>query len=243
MPLLPVDEALARVLERCVPLGRERVRIDDAVGRVTAEDVLAVRTLPPWNNSAMDGYAVRSADLGAVPRAAGGGGDHLRGPDAEAAARRRPGGAHHDGRAAARGRGHGGDAGEGDAPVRRARGDRRGGGGRARTCAARGEDVRAGALLLAVRDGPRAPGGGGAVGAGARAGGGAPAADGGHRLERRRAVPGGRGPGRPHRRHQLAGHRAGRAARRRRADPARRGEGSPRRRDRAVSARALRTTC
>ncbi len=68
MPLLPVDEALARVLERCAPLGRERVRIDDAVGRVTAEDVLAARTLPPWDNSAMDGYAVRSLDLGDVPR-------------------------------------------------------------------------------------------------------------------------------------------------------------------------------
>jgi molybdopterin molybdotransferase len=68
MALLPVNEALERVLDLCVPLDRERVRIDDAVGRVTAEDVLAVRTLPPWNNSAMDGYALRSVDVTQAPR-------------------------------------------------------------------------------------------------------------------------------------------------------------------------------
>jgi molybdopterin molybdotransferase len=39
--------------------------VDAAVGRALAEDVLALRTVPPWDNSAMDGYAVRSADAAA----------------------------------------------------------------------------------------------------------------------------------------------------------------------------------
>ncbi|RKH99988.1 molybdopterin molybdenumtransferase MoeA, partial [Corallococcus praedator] len=61
--LLPVEEARARILERCAPLPTEWVPGDDALGRALAEDVLARRTLPPWDNSAMDGYAVRTADL------------------------------------------------------------------------------------------------------------------------------------------------------------------------------------
>ncbi|MCY1047275.1 molybdopterin molybdotransferase MoeA [Corallococcus sp. bb12-1] len=61
--LLPVEEARARILERCATLPTEWVPSDDALGRALAEDVLARRTLPPWDNSAMDGYAVRSADL------------------------------------------------------------------------------------------------------------------------------------------------------------------------------------
>ncbi|RKG77911.1 molybdopterin molybdotransferase MoeA [Corallococcus terminator] len=61
--LLPVEEARARILERCATLPTEWVPGDDALGRALAEDVLARRTLPPWDNSAMDGYAVRSADL------------------------------------------------------------------------------------------------------------------------------------------------------------------------------------
>lgn len=67
MDLLPVDVALERVLELAVPLGPESVQVDEAVGRATVEPITATRTLPPWNNSAMDGYAVRTADLKAVP--------------------------------------------------------------------------------------------------------------------------------------------------------------------------------
>ncbi|RKH40645.1 molybdopterin molybdotransferase MoeA [Corallococcus sicarius] len=61
--LLPVEEARARILGLCTPLPPEWVPVDDALGRALAEDVLARRTLPPWDNSAMDGYAVRTADL------------------------------------------------------------------------------------------------------------------------------------------------------------------------------------
>ncbi|MFZ5469304.1 MAG: gephyrin-like molybdotransferase Glp [Myxococcota bacterium] len=60
--MLSVTEAQKRVLSSSAPLPVERVRVAEAMGRVLAEDVVAVRTLPPWKNSAMDGYAVRSAD-------------------------------------------------------------------------------------------------------------------------------------------------------------------------------------
>lgn len=61
--LLPVEDARARALALASPLPIEWVRLDEALGRALGADVLAQRTLPPWDNSAMDGYAVRSADL------------------------------------------------------------------------------------------------------------------------------------------------------------------------------------
>jgi molybdopterin molybdotransferase len=63
MALLAVEEALERVLESCTTLSEEGVSIDEALGRVLSRPLLATRTLPPWDNSAMDGYAVRAADL------------------------------------------------------------------------------------------------------------------------------------------------------------------------------------
>jgi molybdopterin molybdotransferase len=68
MSLLPVDEALARVLasiER--PVESERVAIAAAAGRTLAEDLSATRDQPPFAASAMDGYAVRSEDVATVP--------------------------------------------------------------------------------------------------------------------------------------------------------------------------------
>jgi len=65
--LLPAEEARARTLALVHPLPTEWVRWEDALGRALAEDVLAQRTLPPWDNSAMDGFAVRSGDLTAPP--------------------------------------------------------------------------------------------------------------------------------------------------------------------------------
>jgi molybdopterin molybdotransferase len=63
-----VDEARARVLARAEPLPREAVPLIDALGRALAEPITARATLPPWANSAMDGYAVRAADVrGASP--------------------------------------------------------------------------------------------------------------------------------------------------------------------------------
>jgi molybdopterin molybdotransferase len=61
--LLTLEEAQARVLAHARRLPVEHVRIAAAAARVTAEDVLARVDLPPFASSAMDGFAVRSADL------------------------------------------------------------------------------------------------------------------------------------------------------------------------------------
>lgn len=61
-PLIPVDEARKRILSFLQPLPPEEVRLEAALGRSLSAEVVASRTLPPWDNSAMDGYAVRSAD-------------------------------------------------------------------------------------------------------------------------------------------------------------------------------------
>ncbi len=65
--LLEVEDALRRILSEVVPLSPEWVEIEDALGRALVADLTAQRTLPPWDNSAMDGYAVRSADLAGAP--------------------------------------------------------------------------------------------------------------------------------------------------------------------------------
>lgn len=61
--MLTVDEAQTKVLSRIHPLGFEKVSVLEALGRVIAEDVVAPRNLPPYDNSGMDGYAVRSEDI------------------------------------------------------------------------------------------------------------------------------------------------------------------------------------
>jgi len=67
-PLLTIDEALAAILERVVPLAAERVALEPAAGRVLAEDAHAAVDLPPFPSSAMDGFAVRAADTpGTLP--------------------------------------------------------------------------------------------------------------------------------------------------------------------------------
>jgi molybdopterin molybdotransferase len=58
MSLLPADAALARILEDVAPLGEETVSVSDADGRVLARDLAATLTQPPFNSSAMDGYAI-----------------------------------------------------------------------------------------------------------------------------------------------------------------------------------------
>jgi molybdopterin molybdotransferase len=64
--LLTLADAQARILERARPLAAERVPLVRAAGRVTAEPALAVVDLPPFASSAMDGFAVRAADLPAT---------------------------------------------------------------------------------------------------------------------------------------------------------------------------------
>ncbi len=65
MALLPVEEALARIIDGVTMLGQERVAISAAAGRVLAEDLPARFTQPPFASSAMDGYAVRASDAAA----------------------------------------------------------------------------------------------------------------------------------------------------------------------------------
>jgi molybdopterin molybdotransferase len=61
--MITVDEALDKVLSRTHPLDSEKVSILEALGRVCAEDMFAKRDIPPFDNSGMDGYAVRSEDI------------------------------------------------------------------------------------------------------------------------------------------------------------------------------------
>ncbi|TGQ72663.1 MAG: molybdopterin molybdotransferase MoeA [Mesorhizobium sp.] len=67
MALTPVAEALERLLDGASPLASESVPLFDAVNRVLAEPVIALRTQPPFNASAMDGYATRAVDIASVP--------------------------------------------------------------------------------------------------------------------------------------------------------------------------------
>jgi molybdopterin molybdotransferase len=60
--LLSIDEALARILEHVRPLEAEEVDVAEAAGRVLAEEARARVDLPPFDSSAMDGYAIRAAD-------------------------------------------------------------------------------------------------------------------------------------------------------------------------------------
>jgi molybdopterin molybdotransferase len=60
--LLPLDEAIAIVLRRAAPLGDEVVALEHAAGRVLAADAVAAVDLPPFASSAMDGFALGSAD-------------------------------------------------------------------------------------------------------------------------------------------------------------------------------------
>jgi len=69
--LLTFEEAQARILAAARTLPAETVPVGDAAGRVLAEDVESTVDLPPFPSSAMDGYAVRSADLPGTLRVVG----------------------------------------------------------------------------------------------------------------------------------------------------------------------------
>lgn len=65
-PLLPLDEALSRLLACATPLAEvQSVPVGDADGRVSAQDVVSALHVPPHDNSSMDGYALRCADVAA----------------------------------------------------------------------------------------------------------------------------------------------------------------------------------
>lgn len=61
--LTPLEQAQDIVLKASSPLGCEKVSLLDALGRVLGEDIIAPRDNPPWDNSAMDGFAVRWEDI------------------------------------------------------------------------------------------------------------------------------------------------------------------------------------
>ena len=63
-PLMPLDEALERLLAAVQPLAPQVVPTLDADGRVLAQDVVSALQVPAFDNSAMDGYAMRSQDCG-----------------------------------------------------------------------------------------------------------------------------------------------------------------------------------
>ena len=65
--MIPVADAVRRILARAEPLPPETVALGDALGRVLAEDLASRRTQPPAAVSAMDGYAVRAGDVAAPP--------------------------------------------------------------------------------------------------------------------------------------------------------------------------------
>ena len=67
MSHLSVSDAQAIVLRHVQPGAVETVALECSLGRVLAEDIFANRDLPPWDVSAMDGYALRSADLSNIP--------------------------------------------------------------------------------------------------------------------------------------------------------------------------------
>jgi molybdopterin molybdotransferase len=86
--MIPVKEARSRIVSALPPMAAETVAVSAASGRVLAQDVAARRTQPPFDVSAMDGWACRQADLGTIPvklkpvghAAAGGRHDGMVGP-------------------------------------------------------------------------------------------------------------------------------------------------------------------
>lgn len=63
----PLEEARSEVLGAVSVLGSERIGLESAAGRILATDVTAGHDVPPFPNSAMDGYAVRAADVASAP--------------------------------------------------------------------------------------------------------------------------------------------------------------------------------
>ena len=71
MALLPVEDARERILDKVRPLAAETVPLDAARGRVLAKPLKAIRNQPPFDSSAMDGYAVLTTDVAVTPAALG----------------------------------------------------------------------------------------------------------------------------------------------------------------------------
>ena len=61
--MLSIQQALQHIIQRVEPLDHERVYLVDAISRTLAQPLYAQRQAPSWDNSAMDGYAVRASDV------------------------------------------------------------------------------------------------------------------------------------------------------------------------------------
>jgi molybdopterin molybdotransferase len=61
--MIPVEKALAAILDHVQRMGTEKMDLLHSLGRVLAEPVVSVRDHPPWNSSAMDGYAIRHGEI------------------------------------------------------------------------------------------------------------------------------------------------------------------------------------
>ncbi|MBP1696631.1 MAG: moeA, partial [Deltaproteobacteria bacterium] len=61
--MISFEEALDKILSRIQPLGLEKVPLLQGLGRVIGEDIYAKRDIPPLDNSAMDGYALKLEDI------------------------------------------------------------------------------------------------------------------------------------------------------------------------------------
>jgi len=65
--VIPLSEAQEYVLSGCEPLGTDSVASVDALGLVTAEPIVSNEQIPPFDNTAVDGFAVIAADTATVP--------------------------------------------------------------------------------------------------------------------------------------------------------------------------------
>src|SRR5688572_20196143 len=63
MDLLSVDQARERILSHFQPVSTESLPLAASSNRVLAQDIVAANDLPPFDNSSMDGFAVRAADV------------------------------------------------------------------------------------------------------------------------------------------------------------------------------------
>jgi molybdopterin molybdotransferase len=61
--MLNADAALVIILDSCKPLANEKVKLRNALGRTLAQDIVAHENIPSFENSAIDGYAIRTADV------------------------------------------------------------------------------------------------------------------------------------------------------------------------------------
>ena len=65
--MIPLEEARSFVLSKCLPGPEVTVAVDDAADLVTTQDLAAAGPIPPFDNTAMDGFAIRAADVANAP--------------------------------------------------------------------------------------------------------------------------------------------------------------------------------